>query len=397
LKEEIALFKSNRNWDRCVEACNEFDKNMNDSTWTDEIEQFRVECRKQLDEERDVAALMVQANAKGEDYVAARQIYQKYLAANPDTSARTRIIKELDVLDEKISNINAWEEIRAYIQSEENDLGQRVSRLKKYVVQNPSGEHLEEATQKLKELEERRDIMSWRKTAQSCANAQISIEKKIGLLEGFLQRNVSGMYVSDAQAKLGALKREQASRSWKNIVRYCDNQETEISDRINKLSLFINQNPTGEFVQEAQSILDKLRRFVEEEKRIRHRIAQIGNTYVYNNGTIIDIRTGLMWCAFDSYLDLQQCLRHQSAVTYVNRIKYGGYTDWRLPSEEALRSIYNKEPFFPTANEAKWYWTSNLGSGHMVPVVTTKRQTGWRIEQIESDIGCGGVRAVRGP
>jgi hypothetical protein len=276
-------------------------------------------------------------------------------------------------------------------------LGERISRLKKYVTQNPSGEHLEEATQELKELEEKRDMMSWKEATESCADAQISIESKIGLLEGFLQRNVSGKYLSDAKAKLSALKREQASRSWEDVARYCDNQETEISDRISKLRLFINQNPTGEFVQDAQLKLGKLRRFLEEEKRIRHRIAEIGNTYVYHNGTITDIRTGFMWCAFDSYLDLQKCLKHQSATTYVKRIKYGGYTDWRLPSEEALRSTYNNKPFFPTANEAKWYWTSNLGSGHMVPVVTTERQTGWRMEQIELDIGCGSVRAVRGP
>jgi ubiquitin-protein ligase/peptide methionine sulfoxide reductase MsrA len=396
-KEEIALLKSNRNWDKCIDTCNEFDENMDDSIWTDEVEQLRVECRKRLDEERDVAALMVEANAKGEDYVAAKQIYQRYVEANPDASVRTSIRKKIDILDEKLRNRNEWEEILAYIKSEEDDLGERISRLKKYVTQNPSGEHLEEATQEMKVLEERRDIVSWKKTAESCADAQISIERKIGLLKGFLQRNVSGKYISDAKAKLSALKREQASRSWEDVARYCDNQETEISDRISKLRLFINQNPTGEFVQDAQLILGKLRRFLEEEKRIRHRIAEIGNTYVYHNGTITDIRTGFMWCAFDSYLDLQKCLKHQSATTYVKRIRYGGYTDWRLPSEEALRSIYNNKPFFPTANEAKWYWTSNLGSGHMVPVVTTERQTGWRMEQIELDIGCGSVRAVRGP
>ena len=105
----------------------------------------------------------------------------------------------------------------------------------------------------------------------------------------------------------------------------------------------------------------------------------------------------MIWCAFDSYLDMQKHLRYESAMRYVKRIRYGGYSDWRLPSEEELRSIYKKKPFFPTASEGKWYWSANQGGGQMVPIVTTERETEWRMTRIEADIGRGSIRAVRGP
>jgi hypothetical protein len=112
---------------------------------------------------------------------------------------------------------------------------------------------------------------------------------------------------------------------------------------------------------------------------------------------ITDRRTGLTWCAFDSYLDLNQCLNYTSTIHYVERLRYGGYDDWRLPSAAALRVIYKRMPFFPTTSEGPWYWTSDQFGEYMVPVVSTEKKRQWRVREIETSIGCGAVRAVRGP
>jgi tetratricopeptide (TPR) repeat protein len=396
-KEEIALLKSNEDWNKCIQICNEFDENLDESQWGDEVEALRSECLKRQGGERDLAALTVEADAKGEDYTAARQVYLRYLEDNPDSSVKSSIISRADALDEKIRDGEAWEKILPYVTSEENDLGDRIGRVKGFLEQNPPEELLEEATQQLKELEEKRDTISWKETIKSCRDPKRSTESKTRLLEDFVRRNVSGKYLSDAKARLSELKTEQASGVWKEIERYCNNQATGISGRINKLTLYINQNTTGEFVQKARFLLGKLKRLSREEEGICQRIKGTGNAYVYNNGTITDRRTGLMWCAFDSYLDMQKCLRYESATRYVKRVRYGGYSDWRLPSEEELRSIYKKKPFFPTASEGKWCWSSNQGGGQMVSIVTTERETEWRMTRIEAGIGCGSIRAVRGP
>ena len=396
-KEEIAPLKSNEDWNKCIQICNEFDENLDESQWGDEVEALRSECLKRHGGDRDLAALIVEADAKGEDYAAAKQVYLRYLEDNPDSSVRSSITSRVDALDERLRGGKAWEKVLSYVASEENDLGDRISRVKEFLAQSPLEEHLEKATQQLKELQEKRDTISWKKTIKSCGDAKRSIESKVSLLEDFVRRNVSGKHLSDAKARLSELKTKQASSAWKDISRYCNNQGTGISERINKLTLYINQNTTGEFVQKARFLLGKLRRLSREEEGIRQRTRGTGNTYVYNNGTITDRRTGLIWCAFDSYLDMQKCLRYESATRYVKRIRYGGYSDWRLPSEEQLRSIYKKKPFFPTASDGKWYWSSNQGGGQMVPIVTTERETKWRMTRIEAAIGCGSIRAVRGP
>ena len=397
VKKETTRLKDNQGWDKCISMCDEFVENLDGSTWTKEIEAIGGECRKRRDDEKDLVSLVAEANTQGEDYEAAKQVYLRYLEGNPDSSVKMRIKNRVDRLDETLLHENEWKKMLAYVESGKNNIGDRIRRIETYMAQNASGENLEEAKELLKELEEERDVTAWKEIIRSCRNSQISLASKIDLLEGFVQRNVSGRYLGDAEAKLSELKREQAWNSWKTVARYCDDPRTDLSDRVNKLRVYIGQNPPGEFARDAQIVLHKLRRFQREEERIRRRIAETGSTYVYSNGIIKDTRTGLMWCAFDSYLELQQCLKYQSVPAYMRRINYGGYTDWRLPSETALRSIYKNKPFMPTASEGEWYWTSNQGSGYMVSVVTTERETEWQMAKIESDIGCGSIRAVRGP
>lgn len=396
-KEQIVLLKSNQDWDGCIQTCDEFDKNLEKSQWADDVAALRTECRRVHDAEKDLANLMAEAEAKGEDYEAAKQVYLGYLKDHPDSYVKTEIGNRVDGLDQKIKGEGEWDKLRAYVASEENDVGERISALEKYVARNPSGKYLEQATQKLRELQEKRDVMLWKEVIATCRDSKTTVEKKVALVEDFVKKNASGKHLSDAKAKLKELEHEQEKADWKRVARYCDDQSISMPDRVSKLTRYINENPSGKFVQDAQIRLRKLRRFQAEEEKIRRLILQTGNAYVYRKGIITDKRTGLMWCAFDSYLDLQYCLKYESATQYVKSAEYGGYSDWRLPSEAALRLIYKNKPFFPTATEGKWYWTSNLGGARMVPVVTTDREIGSSTAKIESDIGCGSVRAVRGP
>ena len=394
-QQEIADLKADEDWAQCVESCDEFDKNLPKSQWAGEVDRLRSECQNKLTEEKRLADLIAKVEAKGSDDEAVKQVYLFYLNEHPDSSLKSEIQNRIAALDEKIRAEDEWDEIIDYIASEKSKLDQGISRLKEYVAQNPSGEHAEEATKKIRELEERRDDMMWEGVVAAYDNSKIAPERKVTLLEAFMEKNATGKHLTEAEEKLKGLEGDLDKAAWMRVARYADNQSITMPDRVNRLTSYINENPSSRYAQHAQSRLRKLRRLQAEEANILRLIAQTGNAFAYRNGIITDNRTGLMWCAFDSYLDLQRCLKYDSATQYVKNLNYGGYTDWQLPSETELELVYKHRPFLPTSADGEWYWTSGPRSGRMIPVVFADKKSGVSSAQIEIDVGCGSVRAVR--
>lgn len=58
----------------------------------------------------------------------------------------------------------------------------------------------------------------------------------------------------------------------------------------------------------------------------------------YDNGTVLDTKTNLMWAAKDngSYIS------GANAKAYCENYREGGYTDWRLPTLDELEGLYDK-------------------------------------------------------
>ena len=394
-KQEVMDLKANEDWPQCVKTCNEFDKNLPKSPWADEVEQLRSECQNKQTEERQLADLIAKIEAKGTDDEAVKQMYLTYLKEHPDSSLQTEIRNRVAALDENIRAEDEWNKIIDYVASEEGKLDQSISKLKEYTAENPSGKHAEEATKKIKELEERRDAMMWEGVLAAYDNSKIPPERKVALLEAFMDKNVTGKHITEAKQKLKDLEGDLDKAAWMRVARYADNQSISMPDRVKRLTSYLNENPSSKYAQHAQVRLHRLRRLQAEEGKILRLIGQTGNVFAYHNGIITDNRTGLMWCAFDSYLDLQRCLKYDTATQYVKGLHYGGYTDWQLPSEAELELVYKHKPFLPTATDGEWYWTSGPRSGRMVPVVFADKRGGSSSAQIEIDVGCGSVRAVR--
>jgi hypothetical protein len=64
----------------------------------------------------------------------------------------------------------------------------------------------------------------------------------------------------------------------------------------------------------------------------------------HKDGTITDNKTGLMWKAADSYLELDKWISWDEAKTYVqglNRLLFAGYNDWRMPTRKEAQGIYD--------------------------------------------------------
>lgn len=65
-----------------------------------------------------------------------------------------------------------------------------------------------------------------------------------------------------------------------------------------------------------------------------------------SKGTVLDTRTGLMWQKADSYHEVKKGMSWYEALEYVdgkNTEKFAGYSDWRLPTLDELRQIWDSK------------------------------------------------------
>ncbi|MDP4032386.1 MAG: DUF1566 domain-containing protein, partial [Pseudorhodobacter sp.] len=67
-------------------------------------------------------------------------------------------------------------------------------------------------------------------------------------------------------------------------------------------------------------------------------IGKDGRFTAYDDGTVLDTRTGLMWAAKDN----GSAINWQDAKRYCENYRGGGYTDWRMPAQDELAGIYDK-------------------------------------------------------
>ncbi|RMD87237.1 MAG: DUF1566 domain-containing protein, partial [Calditrichaeota bacterium] len=84
-----------------------------------------------------------------------------------------------------------------------------------------------------------------------------------------------------------------------------------------------------------------------------------------NDGTVTDNLTGLMWTKNANLTGLQTW---QNALNYCNNLNFAGYTDWRLPNREELRSLIDYSQIYPAisqghpfTNVKTFYWQSTSG------------------------------------
>ncbi|PIE71828.1 MAG: hypothetical protein CSA22_00770 [Deltaproteobacteria bacterium] len=120
---------------------------------------------------------------------------------------------------------------------------------------------------------------------------------------------------------------------------------------------------------------------------------------VQNADVLLDGKTGLMWTLLDSSQIRQTCLSFDDAKDYTKALAFGGYTDWRLPTQQELAGIFRTAPVFPVEDESRWYWSSTQFSSyadgwtHIVSVLSPDGRKNGKIDSRE----CGSVLAVRTP
>jgi hypothetical protein len=65
--------------------------------------------------------------------------------------------------------------------------------------------------------------------------------------------------------------------------------------------------------------------------------ARDGCFIAYDNGTVLDTQTNLMWAERDNGSDIHWA----KAKSYCENYRGGGYTDWRMPTQDELAGLYD--------------------------------------------------------
>jgi len=92
----------------------------------------------------------------------------------------------------------------------------------------------------------------------------------------------------------------------------------------------------------------------------------------YDNGTVLDTWTNLMWAAHDNASDINW----YNAKSYCENYRGGGYTDWRMPTQDELAGLYNA---------GKTYTTDCGAPAHLTELIHLTCHSPWASETRGSD------------
>jgi hypothetical protein len=83
-----------------------------------------------------------------------------------------------------------------------------------------------------------------------------------------------------------------------------------------------------------------------------------GRFIAYDNGTVLDTKTNLMWAANDNGSDIDW----DNAKSYCKIYHGGGYTDWRMPTMDELLELYQSDAHIDIIKVNCWVWAFGKSS-----------------------------------
>jgi hypothetical protein len=120
----------------------------------------------------------------------------------------------------------------------------------------------------------------------------------------------------------------------------------------------------------------------------RKEIGKDGRFIAYDDGTVLDRGSGLMWAAQDNGSDISW----QGAKSYCENYRGGGYTDWRMPTQDELMGLYDK---------TKGYKYACGDDAHLTELIRLTCYWTWAFETRGSGAACfrfgGGGYRCSGP
>ena len=115
----------------------------------------------------------------------------------------------------------------------------------------------------------------------------------------------------------------------------------------------------------------------------RNEIGRDGRFIAYNNGTLKDTKTGLMWASKDNGKEINW----QDAKRYCENYSAGGYSDWPMPTQNELESLYDK-------SKTTGHGWNNLPI-HVTKLIKITDLGVWASETRDSSVACFHFRGGR--
>ena len=102
----------------------------------------------------------------------------------------------------------------------------------------------------------------------------------------------------------------------------------------------------------------------------------------YDNGTVFDTKTNLRWAAYDNGSNINW----YNARSYCENYRGGGYTDWRMPTQNELKGLYDGAKGY----EASCAWTSGgiKGPVHLTELIRLTCGFVWASETRGAVVAC---------
>jgi hypothetical protein len=143
-------------------------------------------------------------------------------------------------------------------------------------------------------------------------------------------------------------------------------------DRMRKERELLEQQ---EYLAEEQRMLEEKKKKLAMGKRpsvpTANEIKRDGRFIAYDNGTVLDTSTNLMWAAKDN----GSLINWAAAKSYCNNYRGGGYMDWRMPTQDELAGLYDKDKTSnnPHAEECS-------GGHHITELIHLTCSSAWATE-----------------
>ncbi|MFH2063704.1 MAG: DUF4388 domain-containing protein [Pseudomonadota bacterium] len=156
VKKEVSVCNREQDWDRCIQLCDKYIASYQKGKQLSEIRGLRD----RMNTAAVMESLRQKAAEKDGDHQETKKIYQDYLTANPDTSAKNEIHRELTLINKKIREKQAWEGIAKISKNKQIDLFERIRKLEKYMAQKPEAIYLKGAGVLMNRLKKEKEELS---------------------------------------------------------------------------------------------------------------------------------------------------------------------------------------------------------------------------------------------
>jgi hypothetical protein len=203
--------------------------------------------------------------------------------------------------------------------------------------------------------------------AQDLTSILVSEISKLGKYEVYSQENVRTLAGWTAERmQLGCTDTKcLIALGQMDIAKLISGRVGKIGNRYSvSLNLFDTQNAraeksVSEFGRSEDELIDlvqvALRKLLGVEvspARVEQRpspslvteIGRDGRFIAYSDGTVLDTRTNLMWAANDNGSDINWA----NAKSYCENYRGGGYSDWRMPTQDELAGLYDSSKKYKT-------------------------------------------------